>query len=315
MQRCVAVGLFVVAVSAPACIPYTVGTTAQPVTPGQQTTSMMMYAQPSVNLDTSSRSPYATRRGLAVDGEVRWGVNDHADVGLRTVGFSGVVVNYKQMLSDTAGLVRAAVMPGFGFVNGGQHVYGEFTLVVSGQEPPTGLKWEGNHMVIVPYGGLRVSQVAPIQENAVHDQPTYGAFLGVRFGTTNFGISPEIGVFHDHSVLGVRRGDIVIVPALVLHGNELISIFRRLPRTYMGSGPEGLRRARGRTGATPLPTDVPILPPILTPPYNPAVAPPPLVPPPTGTALLLRRPTVTCSAPQPGCIATRRSAAAVRRQP
>ena len=82
MRRSVAASLIVVAVSAPACIPYTVGTTAQPVTRGQQTTSMMIYAQPSINLDTSSRSPYASSSGLAVDGEVRWGVNDHADVGL-----------------------------------------------------------------------------------------------------------------------------------------------------------------------------------------------------------------------------------------
>jgi hypothetical protein len=234
MRRSALALLVMAAAGTSACIPYTVGTTAQPVAQDKWSTTMMMYVQPQVSLDTSDRSPYSAGSGLAVDGEARFGVSDMSDVGLRAVGYSGVVLSYKRLLSDTSSRIRFAVIPGMGFVNGGQHFYSEFTLVFSGHEPPTGEGYpaiEGRR-VIVPYGGLRVSQVVPTQPQAVHDQPTYGAFLGLRFGTTNFGISPELGVFHDHSALGVRSNDIVIVPAVVIHGTELIEIFRRLPRRF-----------------------------------------------------------------------------------
>jgi hypothetical protein len=211
-----------------------VGTTAQPVAQGKTTTSMLMYVQPQVSIDTASRSPYSAQSGLAVDGEVRIGVDDKSDVGLRAVGYSGIVLNYKRMLADTAEPIRFAIIPGIGVVNGGQHFYGEFTLVFSGHEPPTGTGYQAseNRKVIVPYGGFRASQVVPLQPQAVTDQATYGAFLGIRFGTTDFGISPEVGVFHDHSALGLRPNDIVIVPAIAIHGNRLIDLFRHLPRRY-----------------------------------------------------------------------------------
>jgi hypothetical protein len=69
-------------------------------------------------------------------------------------------------------------------------------------------------------------QVAPLNADAVHDRPTLGAFFGVRIGSTDFGVSPEVGVFYDHSALGVRRGDLVVVPAISLHGQRLLEIFR-----------------------------------------------------------------------------------------
>ena len=303
MRRDLLASLLLVAAAAPACIPYTVGTTAQPVAPGSSTTAMMMYVQPSINFDTANHSPFNGRSGLVVDGEYRYGVDDKSDVGLRVVGVSGLVLNYKRLLSDTSSAVRFAVMPGAGIVNGGEHVYGEFTFIVSGHEPPSGIRSSTGtpSVLIVPYAGVRVSQVAPIAENAVHDQPTYGGFLGVRFGTTQFGVSPEIGVFHDHSALGVRRSDLVFVPAVVLHGNELIGIFRRLPRTYMGNDPHAVPRP-GR-GPAPVGPDVPILPPILTPPYRPAVTSGPLTP------------SRNCSAQPRACTVTHRSPGVPRPRP
>ncbi|HEX7938616.1 MAG TPA: hypothetical protein VF483_06450 [Gemmatimonadaceae bacterium] len=295
--------LALVAAAAPACIPYTVGTTAQPVAPGSSTTAMMMYVQPSINYDTANHSPFNARSGLVVDGEYRYGVDDKSDVGLRVIGLSGLVLNYKRLLSDTASALRFAVMPGAGIVNGGAHAYGEFTFIVSGHEPPSGIRSGTGvpQVLIVPYAGFRVSQVAPIAENAVHDQPTYGGFVGVRFGTTQFGVSPEIGVFHDHSALGVRRRDVVFVPAVVLHGNELIGVFRRLPRTFMGADPRTTPRpSRGAGNAGP---DVPILPPILTPPYRPAVTSAPV------------SPSRSCSARPLECIVTRRPSAVPRQRP
>ena len=312
MQRLVSGIIVLLSAVVSACIPYTVGTTAQPVAPGKTTTAMMTYVMPSVSFDTTDRSPYRAHSNLAVDGELRHGLDDRSDIGLRAVGYSGIVVSYKRLLSDTASRVRVAVMPGAGIVNGGDHAYGEFTLLVSGHEQPTERRAENGTRgaAIVPYGGVRISKVDPIAQNAVRDEPTYGAFLGVRFGTTDFGVSPEIGVFHDHSALGVRRGDIVVVPAVVLHGTQLISIFRRLPRRFDASGPRGGERTGDRA-----PNDnpgVPILPPILLPqtprPVWASTRPRP-------EPGIMRRPADSCSAPRRVCTATRRSGVTARPRP
>ena len=224
--------LLLLGAGASACIPYTVGTTAQPVTPGETTVASMMYVMPSIG-DTAGGSPASQSSQMAVDGEVRFGVDDKSDAGLRLVGYSGLVVNYKRLLEDTAAPLRIAIMPGIGVVNAGNHAYAEFTLIVSGREPPTTYRQRsGERMIFVPYAGLRGSKVWPMQENAAEDQPTYGGFIGMRFGTTEFGVSPEIGVFHDHSALGVRKRNVVVVPSIVIHGTRLISIFNRLPRRF-----------------------------------------------------------------------------------
>jgi hypothetical protein len=83
---------------------------------------------------------------------------------------------------------------------------------------------------VLPYYGLRVMQVVPISENGVRDRPTAGGFLGVRFGSADFGISPEVGVFYDHSALGVRKSDVVIVPAISVHGDQMIRAIGDLMR-------------------------------------------------------------------------------------
>jgi hypothetical protein len=113
-------------------------------------------------------------------------------------------------------------------VNLGEHAHFEFTLLASGWDPqrsPGALDTVPRRL-LVPYGGIRLMQVAPLNADAVHDRPTLGGFFGVRIGSTDFGISPEVGVFYDHSALGVRRGDLVVVPAISLHGQRLIDVIR-----------------------------------------------------------------------------------------
>jgi hypothetical protein len=68
----------------------------------------------------------------------------------------------------------------------------------------------------VPYGGLRAIHVVPITQGAVRDQPTIGLFGGLQIGDADFTIRPELGVFYDHSALGLRHGDVIFVPALTL---------------------------------------------------------------------------------------------------
>jgi hypothetical protein len=41
-------------------------------------------------------------------------------------------------------------------------------------------------------------------------------FGGLQMGNQWFSVRPELGVFYDHSALGVRKGDLLLVPALTL---------------------------------------------------------------------------------------------------
>jgi hypothetical protein len=244
--------------SATACIPYTVGTTAQPLPRGHSSSTLSVFAMPSVGILDSSRGGGRTRGQSfpASDYEYRWGVDARSDIGLRTTSGSGLVINYKRLLSDTGtgSRVNLAVMPGAGFVNLGDHLHFELTLLASAHEPRGARKGAGGidttpPPVFVPYGGLRVMQVVPIAEGAVSDKPTAGGFFGVRIGSTDFGISPEIGVFYDHSALGVRRSDLVVVPAVSVHGNRLLDFLGGI----FGRG--GILRTERQRGDVPSPTE------------------------------------------------------------
>jgi len=213
--------LSLVAAGLSACIPYAVGTTATPA--AERETTLSATAMPSIALFDSTGG----RSWLSVDAETRFPIDARSDAGFRVVGGSGVVVNYKRLLTDSAARMRVAVMPGFGFVNFASHAHFEATLLVSGYEPMGAATRVEHGSQFVPYGGLRVMQVAPLSPDAVHDTPTAGGFLGLRIGSPEFGISPEVGVFYDHSALGVRKGNMVVVPSLNFHGDELIRILRQ----------------------------------------------------------------------------------------
>ena len=208
------------------CIPYTVGTTALPLKPGERSSTLSTFVMPGVGHLNSSEAPATSH--IASDFEYRLGLDDRSDVGIRTTSATGLVMNYKHLLTGPDNVVNVAVMPGAGFVNMGDHAYFELTLIASGSEPRHDSSSGGDTLrsIMVPYGGLRLMQVAPIAQGAVTDLPTIGAFFGVRLGDRDMGISPEIGVFYDHSALGLRRGDLVIVPAISVHGDRLMRAIR-----------------------------------------------------------------------------------------
>lgn len=125
-------------------------------------------------------------------------------------GAGGVVVNYKHRFADAAaGQPALAYMVGAGVVNWGEHAEMEATLLASGDESAG----------VMPFGGLRAIQVVPITQGAVSDSPTLGGFGGVQIGDRGFSIRPELGVYYDRSALGLRRGSVILVPAVTLaHG-------------------------------------------------------------------------------------------------
>lgn len=209
------------------CIPYAVGTTATPVPVGHSATTLSVTAMPSFGVIDSSRGA----SWMSLDMERRVSIDAWSDAGFRVVNGSGVIANYKRLLTDTSSTsdIRVAVMPGVGIVNFGSHAHFEATLLVSGYEPPPGPLPPGKHRpLVVAYGGLRIMQVAPLNPDAVHDTPTAGGFLGVKFGDSDLGVSPEVGVFYDHSALGVRSGNTVVVPSLNVHGDAVAHFLWRL---------------------------------------------------------------------------------------
>lgn len=185
------------------CIPLTVGSTARPVPAGQMTESMSFFTVPnSFQFD----STHASAR-IGVDPELRYGNDDRSDFGIRFPSYSGVVVNYKRRLNGATADpgVAIAAMGGAGILNLGNHAHVEITLMASGPEA-----------MFTPYGGLRAMKVFPISEGAPHDSPTLGGYAGIKLQGEGISISPELGVYHDHSALGIRKGSLIIVPAITL---------------------------------------------------------------------------------------------------
>src|SRR5665811_1349336 len=74
------------------CIPLTVGSTAQPVPVGTTVHSMSMYVVPNSVHDSIDNRSYPR---YGIDPEVRFGLDDRSDIGVRAPSFSGIVANYK----------------------------------------------------------------------------------------------------------------------------------------------------------------------------------------------------------------------------
>ena len=201
-----------------ACVPYAVGSTARTVPVGDRVHTTTAFIIPN-GVERKGDSVAATIPGL--DSEVRFGIDDRSDWGVRVPSWSGVVLNYKRRLDAVAATAAAdtgvavSLMAGGGFINWGQHAHFEFSLIASGREDRKA----------VPYAGIRVMQVAPLSSSAPSDRPTAGAFLGWRIGSRSLGIAPEVGVFYDHSTLHLRSSDVIVVPSITFYGNALSSIF------------------------------------------------------------------------------------------
>ncbi len=201
------------------CIPYAVGSTARTVPAGDHVRTTTAFMIPD-GVENETDSVAATIPGL--DSEVRFGIDDRSDWGVRVPSWSGVVLNYKRRLgavpagagADTA--VALSLLTGGGFVNWGQHAHLELSLLASGREDRKA----------IPYGGVRVMQVVPLSSSAPSDRPTAGAFLGWRIGSRTLGVAPEVGIFYDHSALQIRHGDVIVVPSITFYGPVLSSLFR-----------------------------------------------------------------------------------------
>ena len=203
ITRSIALGATAVLINATACIPYTVGSTAQTAPIGVTTSATSSYFIPN-----AIRRPGDTIGTplLGVDREYRHGLDAQSDVGVRLLPV-GAAVDYKHRFRDySSGSPALAYMVGGGVVNGGLHALFEGTVVASGDESAQAM----------PFGGVRAMQVAPITQGAVHDSPTIGAFGGVQLGDATYRIRPELGVFYDHSALKLRRGDVIFVPAITI---------------------------------------------------------------------------------------------------
>jgi len=187
-----------------ACLPYTVGTSAQTVPANETTHSTSYYFVPNAftSPDDSVGAPLP-----GVDYEWRHGLDARSDVAFRLLP-GGVTTSYKRRIgADTSHRAGArAFSIGGGIVNWGEHALIEATLMASGREDAA----------ITPYGGLRAMQTIPITRGAVSDQPTVGAFGGLQLGTQWFSARPELGVFYDHSALGLRQSSVIFVPAVTL---------------------------------------------------------------------------------------------------
>lgn len=199
------------------CIPYAVGSTARTVPAGEKVRTTTAFLIPN-GFDNKADSAAATIPGI--DLEARYGIDDRSDWGIRFPSFSGIVANYKRRLGDVPSAAAdtttaVALMAGGGFVNWGQHAHLELTLIASGREDRRA----------VPYGGLRVMQVIPLNSSAPSDQPTAGGFLGWRIGSRTLGIAPELGIYYDHSALNLRRSDVIFVPSITFYGHILPSGF------------------------------------------------------------------------------------------
>ncbi|HEU4719987.1 MAG TPA: hypothetical protein VFS59_01385 [Gemmatimonadaceae bacterium] len=204
LARRIAVSSMAALLPLTACLPYTVGGSAQTLPANVSTHSASYYFIPNAFKlpDDTAAAPLS-----GVDYEWRHGLDARSDVAFRVLP-GGVTTSYKRRFGpDTshAGGARAFAL-GAGVVNGGEHFLVDATLIASGREDAT----------ITPYGGVRAMHVIPMTATAVHDRPTLGVFGGLQIGNAWFSVRPELGVFYDHSALGVRSGDVLLVPAITL---------------------------------------------------------------------------------------------------
>ena len=213
MRRAIRNGFLTLIMLSCGCLPYTVGSTARTVAPGrvEQTASLFVIPGAFDAVDSVTPSPLP-----GMDAEARFGLSQDADLGVRLTSGSGIMLSVKKRLTGQGASGGTALEGGAGILNFGAHLGGQVTFLVSGSE----------QRQLVPFGGLRAIGVIPLDRHAVSDDPSLGAFLGLRIGSRDLGVSPEIGVYRDPSALAIRRGEWIVVPAISIHGDVLRRILR-----------------------------------------------------------------------------------------
>jgi hypothetical protein len=179
----------------------------------------MIYAIPNgVNFQDTDEGDTFSEPGASFvgsDAEVRLGLDERSDIGVRAPGGVGVVLNYKRRVAGGAAGPALALMGGGGFINLANHAHLELTAIVSGVEASP----------VTPYGGLRAMQAIALSAAVPGDDPTLGGFAGVRIGDGPLGLSVEVGLFYDPSATGIRKNDWIVVPSLTLHGRGFGRLF------------------------------------------------------------------------------------------
>jgi hypothetical protein len=206
--RSVASAIALIPLLATACLPYTVGSTAQTVPTGKWTRTSTNYIIPQA---VKGPGDSVATPMWGSDLEYRHGLDARSDLGLRMVPGGGVI-NYKRRMGSDTSHARASVafMTGAGIVNLGEHAHFEATLIASGRQ----------NVPLSAYGGIRAMQVVPLSTSAVNDSPTVGAFAGLQIGGGQFTLRPELGVFYDRSALELRTSNVIFVPALSIQRNR-----------------------------------------------------------------------------------------------
>jgi hypothetical protein len=202
------------------CISYTIGQGAETVPVNERATSSSMNYVPGTLGDGDQET--STRR-ISVDSDVRFGVDDRTDIGVRINTYTGVMLTWKRQLGrpDTSSRpenrARSALMLGSGIVNMGEHGAVEGTLITSGPWTTVG-QW---------YGGARITQVIPLSRTARHDDPVVGISIGHLFGDRESSIGPELGLYYDRSTLGLNSNRILVIPSIVIRKGGLPFLGRR----------------------------------------------------------------------------------------
>ena len=146
MRTCIL--FFFAGLTANGCIPYAVGTTAEPAPVGTvvpSTVAQVAVGQPKINADPGDPDERTT--SFSFDSEARFGLDERSDAGVRLAGSSGIVATYKRQLTPSGPRrIATAVMVGGGLLGLGSHAHFEATFVGSWPYSPP----------MTPYGGLRV---------------------------------------------------------------------------------------------------------------------------------------------------------------
>jgi hypothetical protein len=216
-----------------ACISYTVGQGAETAPKSEQISSSSVNLVPGTVNDRYSGSSAGVSTGRrpstrrpSLDSELRIGIDDRNDVGVRLATYSGFMVTWKHQMgrADSSATpenrARTAFMLGTGILNLGEHAGLEGTLIASS-------KWNAAGQY---YGAVRAIQVLPITSSARSDDPVVGAAFGFLFGDRERSIGPEIGVYYDRSVLGLNTNRILVIPSLVVRGDGIPGLGRLFGR-------------------------------------------------------------------------------------
>ncbi|HLA64436.1 MAG TPA: hypothetical protein VK610_08400 [Rhodothermales bacterium] len=211
MSRLLLPALLLLLVAGGGCaVPYSVGATAETVRPGavvQRSAIQFASAQPDLRPAAGSTEP--TTSTVTFDQEVRFGLDDASDAGVRLVGTDGVVASYRRRLG-MLGVVKIAGTVGAGVVGFGSHGHFEATLALSPEV----------RGALTPYGGLRAQALVPLGDGP--EAPVaLGAFGGVRLASGDLAIYPELGVFYAPTE-PFRGSDWIIVPSITIAGDRLL---------------------------------------------------------------------------------------------